>query len=50
MHIAAVIGTASVTMDWTHKLTPESNDIKIVATIFPQDDCHLAFKPANLDL
>lgn len=48
MHIAAVIGTASVTMDWTHELTPKSDGIKIVATIFPEDDCHLSFRPANL--
>jgi len=50
MHIGAVIGTASIKMDWTHKLTPDSDKIKIIATIFPQDDCLLQFKPAQIDL
>jgi len=43
MHIAAVIGTASIRMDWKHHTTPESDEIKIVATIFPKDDCFLSF-------
>lgn len=46
MHIAAVIGTASIKMDWKHTLTEESDEIKIVATIFPKDDCHLTFTEA----
>lgn len=49
MHMAAVLGTASVKMDWKHKLTPKSDDIKIIATIFPEDDCLLQFKQANLE-
>lgn len=48
MHIAAVIGTASVLLDWHHKLTPESDQIKLIAGIFPKDDCLLRFTDANI--
>ncbi|GAA94222.1 uncharacterized protein L969DRAFT_93604 [Mixia osmundae IAM 14324] len=43
LHMTAVFGTASVLMNWQHELTPESDKIKIIATIFPQDECRLKF-------
>ena len=70
MHLGAVIGTACARMDWTHQLTPLSNEIKqvqtsvdhihilnadcsavcnrIIPTIYPQDDCLLQFRKADL--
>jgi C-22 sterol desaturase len=32
----AMIGKASMEMDWEHTPTPLSEDIKVFATIFPQ--------------
>ncbi|KMU77726.1 cytochrome P450 61 [Coccidioides immitis RMSCC 3703] len=32
----AMIGKASMMMDWEHHATPISEDIKVFATIFPQ--------------
>ena len=32
----SMIGKASMVMDWEHTPTPESEDIKVFATIFPQ--------------
>lgn len=43
MHLTAVLGAASVKMNWHHEKTPESDQVKIIATIFPKDDCHLKF-------
>ena len=37
MHISAVIGTASVLMNWEHVLTEESEEVQVIATIFPKD-------------
>ena len=31
MHLAAVIGTASVMMDWNHERTELSDEIKVIA-------------------
>jgi C-22 sterol desaturase len=36
MNLMAMIGKASILMDWNHKVTEESEDIKVFATIFPQ--------------
>lgn len=35
-NLMAMIGKASMDMDWEHFPTPESEDIKVFATIFPQ--------------
>ncbi|KAJ6130021.1 Cytochrome 61 [Penicillium capsulatum] len=43
--LMAMIGKASMEMDWEHTPTPKSEDIKVFATIFPQDDCLLTFRP-----
>ncbi|CAE6433069.1 unnamed protein product [Rhizoctonia solani] len=45
MHLSTVMGTAAVLMDWDHKITPESNEVQMIATIFPKDGCHLKFTP-----
>ncbi|KAL2007760.1 hypothetical protein VTN00DRAFT_7742 [Thermoascus crustaceus] len=44
LNLMALIGKASMFMDWEHFPTPQSEDIKVFATIFPQDDCHLVFR------
>lgn len=48
MHLAAMIGKASLQLDWTHEITPDSEKIKVFATIFPQDDCLLKFSPRQV--
>ncbi|KAJ5656827.1 Cytochrome 61 [Penicillium longicatenatum] len=45
LSLMAMIGKASIEMDWEHTPTPLSEDIKVFATIFPQDDCLLTFRP-----
>lgn len=34
--LAGMVGKASMTMNWEHTPTPQSEDIKVFATIFPQ--------------
>lgn len=43
LNLMAMIGKASIMMDWHHEVTPLSEQIKVFATIFPQDDCLLSF-------
>lgn len=43
MNLMAMISLASVKLDWSHQITPISENIKVFATIFPQDDCLLSF-------
>lgn len=43
MHLAATLGTASVLMDWEHKVTPDSNEVKVIAAIFPKDEFIVSF-------
>ncbi|GAA5901638.1 uncharacterized protein JCM6883_000347 [Sporobolomyces salmoneus] len=45
MHMTAVIGSAAMLMNWEHAKTPESEEIQIIATLFPKDGCHLKFTP-----
>ncbi|GFZ47480.1 C-22 sterol desaturase [Saitozyma sp. JCM 24511] len=45
MHLAATLGTASVLMDWQHARTKDSDEIQVVAAIFPKDELHLRFTP-----
>lgn len=45
MHMACVLGTAAVLMDWKHEVTPESEKVQIIATLFPKDGCWLKFTP-----
>ncbi|KAH8086600.1 C-22 sterol desaturase [Cristinia sonorae] len=45
MNIGLVLAHAAATMDWEHELTPESDKVQIIATIFPKDGCKLKFTP-----
>ncbi|TVY29460.1 Cytochrome P450 [Lachnellula hyalina] len=42
-NLALMIGKAAMHLDWVHHATPLSEEIKVFATIFPQDDCPLTF-------
>ncbi|KAI1934126.1 RNA polymerase C-22 sterol desaturase [Ophidiomyces ophidiicola] len=44
LNLMAMVGKASILMDWEHHATPISEDIKVFATIFPRDDCPLVFR------
>jgi len=44
MNFMAMIGKASLFLDWQHHSTPQSEKIKVFATIFPEDDCYLTFQ------
>lgn len=35
-NLIGMIGKASMELDWTHKITPLSEEIKVFATIFPK--------------
>ncbi|KIK99946.1 hypothetical protein PAXRUDRAFT_822218 [Paxillus rubicundulus Ve08.2h10] len=45
MNMALVLATASVLADWEHHITPESDKVQIIATLFPKDGCLLKFTP-----
>lgn len=45
MNIGLVLANASVLMNWEHELTPKSDKVAIIATLFPQDGCLLKFSP-----
>ncbi|KAJ9097834.1 hypothetical protein QFC19_006624 [Naganishia cerealis] len=45
MHLAAVIGSASVLMDWKHERTAESDEAQVLCTLFPKDGLPLKFTP-----
>ncbi|KAM0749617.1 cytochrome P450 [Meredithblackwellia eburnea MCA 4105] len=45
MHMSAVLGSAAMMMDWTHEKTPDSDNIQIIATLFPKDGARLKFTP-----
>ncbi|KAH3670303.1 hypothetical protein WICMUC_004872 [Wickerhamomyces mucosus] len=47
MTFTALIGKALLYNDLIHKITPLSEEIKVFATIFPQDDLILQFKPRD---
>ncbi|KAF1949544.1 cytochrome P450 61 [Byssothecium circinans] len=42
-NLMLMIGKASMMVDWKHKVTDKSEEIKVFATIFPMDDCFLTF-------
>lgn len=44
LNIMTLLAKASIKVKWSHDVTPESEKIKIFATIFPKDDCFLKFK------
>ncbi|CAG8981154.1 hypothetical protein HYALB_00005869 [Hymenoscyphus albidus] len=41
--MTAMIGKASLEMDWVHHPTARSDEIKVFATLFPMDDCPMIF-------
>lgn len=43
LNLIAMIGKASMFLDWDHQVTDKSEDIEVFATIFPQDHCKLKF-------
>jgi len=45
MNMALVLAIASVLADWEHHITPESDKVQIIATLFPKDGCLLKFTP-----
>lgn len=45
MNMALVLATASILMDWEHHQTAESDQVEIIATLFPKDGCQLKFTP-----
>lgn len=47
-NLMLMIGKASMMLDWKHKITPLSEEIKVFATIFPKDDCYLTFSERSL--
>ncbi|KAJ9654043.1 RNA polymerase C-22 sterol desaturase [Neophaeococcomyces mojaviensis] len=44
LNLMAMIGKASMFLDWEHFATDKSEDIEVFATIFPMDHCKLVFK------
>ncbi|KAF5375272.1 hypothetical protein D9758_000083 [Tetrapyrgos nigripes] len=45
INIALVLATAAVMFDWEHEITPLSNEVEIIATLFPKDGCKLKLTP-----
>ncbi|EPQ28841.1 uncharacterized protein PFL1_03644 [Pseudozyma flocculosa PF-1] len=45
MHLTAVLGTASVLLNWEHEVTPQSEKVEVIATIFPKDGARMKFTP-----
>ncbi|KAE8213288.1 hypothetical protein CF327_g3192 [Tilletia walkeri] len=43
IHLTAVLGTASVLMNWEHEVTPLSEKVEVIATIFPKDGARMKF-------
>ena len=47
LNLMAMVGKASMELEWKHYPTKVSEVIKLFATIFPQDDCLLTFQKRN---
>ncbi|KAJ7071426.1 cytochrome P450 [Mycena amicta] len=45
MNIALVLGIAAMMFDWEHEVTPKTNEVEIIATLFPKDGCRMKFTP-----
>ncbi|KAF7967298.1 hypothetical protein HWV62_38622 [Athelia sp. TMB] len=45
MNMALDLANAAVLMNWEHDITPESDKVQIIATLFPKDGCRLKFSP-----
>ena len=47
MNIALVLANAVMLMTWEHEVTAESEEVSIIATLFPKDGCRLRFAPRS---
>ncbi|TFK30719.1 C-22 sterol desaturase [Coprinopsis marcescibilis] len=47
MNIALVLATATAMMNWEHEITPQSEEVEIIATLFPKDGCRLKLSRNN---
>ncbi|EIN13415.1 cytochrome P450 sterol C22-desaturase [Punctularia strigosozonata HHB-11173 SS5] len=45
LNTALVLGSAVALMDWEHVRTPQSEEVEIIATLFPKDGCLMKFSP-----
>nr|GAT43641.1 cytochrome P450 [Mycena chlorophos] len=45
MNIALVLAIAANSFDWNHQITPKTQEIEIIATLFPKDGCLMKFTP-----
>jgi len=45
INVALVLATAAVMMNFEHELTPLSDKVEIIATLFPKDGCLLKLSP-----
>ncbi|KAJ7630563.1 cytochrome P450 sterol C22-desaturase [Roridomyces roridus] len=45
MNIALVLGIAAMMFDWEHEVTPLTDEVEIIATLFPKDGCKMKFTP-----
>ncbi|KIM29041.1 hypothetical protein M408DRAFT_68711 [Serendipita vermifera MAFF 305830] len=45
INMACVMGNAAALLNWEHVRTPESDEVQMIATIFPKDGCLLRFSP-----
>ncbi|KAJ7293781.1 cytochrome P450 sterol C22-desaturase [Mycena rebaudengoi] len=43
MNIGLVLATAATMWNWEHELTPDTQEIDIIATLFPRDGCRMKF-------
>ncbi|KAJ7139673.1 cytochrome P450 [Mycena epipterygia] len=45
MNIGLVLGIAAMMFDWEHEITPKTDKVDVIATLFPQDGCRMKFTP-----
>ncbi|KAJ7823578.1 cytochrome P450 [Mycena olivaceomarginata] len=45
MNIMLVLGIAATAFDWEHEITPETDTVAILPTLFPGDHCRMKFTP-----
>ncbi|KAI4521388.1 cytochrome P450 [Schizophyllum commune Loenen D] len=45
MNIALVLANAVMLADWEHDITEDSFKVKMIATLFPADECKIKFTP-----
>ncbi|KAI5123724.1 hypothetical protein M0805_000317 [Coniferiporia weirii] len=45
MNMAICLSNAAMFMEWEHEVTSESEEVEIIATLFPKDGCRLRIRP-----